>query len=196
VNQHVANGVTVVSHETFVNARPVVRSMVHVDEKQIASAPITPQIDAQPVRASLMGAGRPVSVRPPAAVENRRVVATRNPTPPPGPLDQRQAGQARAFSPGAAEPASREGVRTAPPENDRYIVPRPPNQADRQPNERARSVQATHPLVRTAPPVRERPEQQRNEQEKFNSWQRQRPTAPPQREERAPQSCGGDKPRH
>jgi hypothetical protein len=196
MNQHVANGVTVVSHDTFVNARPVARSMVHVDERQLASAPLSRQIDAQPVRASVMGPGRPVSARPPAAVENRRVVATRNPTPPLGSLEQRQA-QVRPLTPDAAQSAAPASGRLAPSESGRN-VPRPPNEADRQPNENARAFQTTHPLVRTAPPVQERPEQQRNEQQKFNSWQqqRQRPTPQPQHEERAPQSRGGDKPRH
>ncbi len=107
VNQHVNNGVTVVSRDTFVNARPVGRNIAHVDERQIASAPVTHDVGIQPVRASVMGAGRPVSLRPPAAVENRRVVATRNPTPPRGSFEQRQAANVRTVTPGQAQPVAR-----------------------------------------------------------------------------------------
>jgi len=51
--------VTAVSHDTFVNARPVGRNIVRVDERQISSAPVMARVDAQPVRASVMGAGAP-----------------------------------------------------------------------------------------------------------------------------------------
>ncbi|HZR59250.1 MAG TPA: DUF6600 domain-containing protein [Terriglobales bacterium] len=256
VNQHVNNGVTVVPRDAFVNARPVARNIAHVDERQIASAPVTHEVGIQPVRASVMGAGRPASVRPPAAVENRRVVATRNPTPPRGSFEQRQAANVRTVTPGQAQPVAH-GAETArpgepanrneparpqePAANNRpeaaqsnarpeeparpqqqpapsanRNVPRPPtgnvnqpngnrgNEDYRQPSENARASQPTHPLVRTAPPVQERPEQQRNEQQKFNNWQQQRQaSAPrpesrpqPQHEERAPQSHGGEKPKH
>jgi len=36
-----------------------------------------------------------------------------------------------------------------------------------------------HPLVRQAPPVQERPEQQRNEEQKFNNWEQQHQEAAP-----------------
>jgi hypothetical protein len=252
VNQRVNNGVTVVSRDTFVNARPVGRNIARVDERQLASAPVTHDVGIQPVRASVMGAGRPVSVRPPAAVENRRVVATRNPTPPRGSFEQRQTANIRTVTPGQAQPVTRgaetprpgqpanrnepsrpqEGMNNRPgneatnarpqepgrpqqqpgPSAGERNVPRPPaanenrpNENNRQPNEMARAPQPTHPLVRTAPPVQERPEQQRNEQQKFNSWQQQRQNAAPhaearpqpQREQqRAPEPSRQEKPKH
>jgi hypothetical protein len=67
VNQHVNNGVTVVSHDTFVNARPVAGNVMRVDAKEIASAPVSHIAHAEPIRTSVIGAGRPISVRPPAA---------------------------------------------------------------------------------------------------------------------------------
>ena len=91
VNQHVNNAVTVVSHDTFVNARPVGQNVMKVSPQEIASAPVSHVVAAEPVRASVVGAGRPVTVKPPAAVINRPVVAVRTPPPPPRPIAQQQA---------------------------------------------------------------------------------------------------------
>jgi hypothetical protein len=91
VNQRVNNGVTVVSHDTFVNARPVGSNVMRVDQRELAAAPVSHVITEEPVRQSVIGAGRPASVRPPAAVISRQVVAKRTPPPPPRSLDQRQA---------------------------------------------------------------------------------------------------------
>ncbi len=90
VNQHVTNGVTVVSHEAFVNARPAAQNMMKVDQREIASAPVSHIVRAEPVRASVIGAGRPVAAKPPAAVVTRPVVAVRTPVPPPRSIEQRQ----------------------------------------------------------------------------------------------------------
>ena len=91
VNQHVTNGVTVVSHEAFVNARPVAQNVLRVDQREIAAAPVSHFVAAEPIRTSVIGAGRPAPVRPPAAVISRPVVAVRTPPPPPHPIEQRQA---------------------------------------------------------------------------------------------------------
>ena len=91
VNQHVTNGVTVVSHEAFVNARPVAQNVMRVDQREIAAAPVSHFVAAEPIRTSVIGAGRPAPVRPPAAVISRPVVAVRTPPPPPHPIEQRQA---------------------------------------------------------------------------------------------------------
>ncbi|MGD0507454.1 MAG: hypothetical protein ABSA27_06645, partial [Terriglobales bacterium] len=54
-------------------------------------------------------------------------------------------------------------------------VPRP-----KQPAENGRTVMdSPHSLVRQAPPVQERPELQRTEEQKFNAWQQQRPKPAP-----------------
>ena len=91
VNQRVNNGVTVVSHDTFVNARPVAGNVMRVDAKEIATAPVSHIAHAEPIRTSVIGAGRPVSMRPPAAVISRPVVAVRTPPALPRPIEQRQA---------------------------------------------------------------------------------------------------------
>ena len=91
VNQRVNNGVTVVSRDTFVNARPVAGNVMRVDQRELASAPVSHLVRAEPVRTSVIGAGQPVSRRPPAAVVSRPVVAVRTPPAPPRPIEQRQA---------------------------------------------------------------------------------------------------------
>ncbi len=91
VNQRVNNGVTVVSHDAFVNARPVHQNLMRVDQREVVSAPVTRMVGAEPVRTSVIGAGRPVSVRPPVAIVSRPVVSVRTPPPPPQSIDRRQA---------------------------------------------------------------------------------------------------------
>jgi len=86
-----SNGVTVVSHDAFVNARPVAQNVMRVDAREIAAAPVSHVVAAEPGRTSVIGAGRPASVRPPAAVISRPVVAVRTPPPPPRGIEQRQA---------------------------------------------------------------------------------------------------------
>jgi len=91
VNQRVTGGVTVVSHDTFVNARPVAQNVMRVDAREVIAAPVTRAVAVEPVRTSVVGAGRPVSARPPAAVISRPVVAVRTPPPPVRSIEQRQA---------------------------------------------------------------------------------------------------------
>jgi hypothetical protein len=90
-NQHVANGVTVVSRDAFVNARPVAQNMMKVDAKEVAAARVSRVIAAEPIRSSVIGTGKPVSLKPPATVTGRAVVAVRTPPPPPSSIAQRQA---------------------------------------------------------------------------------------------------------
>ncbi len=82
--------VTVVSRDTFVNARPVARNVVAVKASEIAQAPISHMSGAEPVRGSVMGAGKPTTVAPPRSVVNRQVVAQHAPAQPPVPFAQRQ----------------------------------------------------------------------------------------------------------
>jgi len=89
VNQRVTNSVTVVTHDTFVNARPVNRNIVRVDTREIDSAPVFHRPMEQPVRQSVFGAGAPAKLQPPARIVNRQVIATRTPAPVREPLSQR-----------------------------------------------------------------------------------------------------------
>jgi len=83
--------VTVVSHDTFVNARPVARNVVSVPARELAAAPVSHTVAFEPARSSVLGTGRPVTKRPPVAVTSRPVVALRTPAPMPGSFDQKQA---------------------------------------------------------------------------------------------------------
>jgi FecR protein len=265
-NQRVGNAVTAVSHETFVNARPVAANINKVDPRQIENAPVVHNMGLQPVRASVMGAGRPVNVKPSATIVNRQVVAIRQPAPPRASFEQRQnaAPNVRTEAPGRPQPGARTpveepgpgrpGVRTpmeaarpeqpavrtptdAPrpgqpaarpsevpraqepavganqpsrpqvppsPGNNRPgvspSVPRPgvvpPQETPRQPEPvrpadrslpRPPAGDYGRPQVRPAPPVRDNPQQQQNEQSKFNAWQQQRQNMAPRQAARPPE---------
>ncbi len=49
------NGVTVVSHDAFVNARPVAQNVMKVDPREIAAAPVSHVVAAEPVRSQRSG---------------------------------------------------------------------------------------------------------------------------------------------
>jgi hypothetical protein len=89
VNRTAPNAVTAVSHETFVNARPVARNTVVIPQRELEQAPVSHTSSVEPMRTSVIGAGRPTSVAPPPAVANRLVVAQRPPAPPTQPFNQR-----------------------------------------------------------------------------------------------------------
>jgi hypothetical protein len=163
VNQRNPRAVTAVTRETFVNARPVDRNLARIDARQVADAPVNRQFSVQPARQSVLGSGAAARVRPPAAVENRRVIATRNPTPPRTPFEQRQPANVRTETPRgnpAAEPsrpqpaanAPRPGEPAKPNEPGRANEPRRPNQPER-PNEPARSNEPAN-VPRPNAPVR------------------------------------------
>jgi hypothetical protein len=91
VNRNVNGGVTVVSHDAFVNARPVARNVLSVPPRELVSAPVSHVVAVEPVRGSVLGAGRTVAKTPPAAVLSRPVVALRTPAPMPRSFEQKQA---------------------------------------------------------------------------------------------------------
>jgi hypothetical protein len=254
VNQRVNNGVTVVSHDTFVNARPVGGNLMRVDAREVAAAPVTHFVAAEPVRTSVMGAGRPMPVKPPASVISRPVVAVRTPLAPPRSLEQRQVQasghlneQTLVHPVGPARPApinqtpTNQNTRTQPPvptqegfrpfsqpnnvnnpgnnggnnqvrtmpqtqprtyeeqgtpqPGNRNVTPQenrtvPPNPNYRAPQPQQRPAsQETRPLVRPAPPVQERtPQQEQQQEQKFNQWHEQRPASPPPASKPAPKA--------
>jgi len=89
-NRGVSGGVTVVSRETFVNSRAVASNAVSVPAKELASAPVSHTVAAEPVRASVTGTGKTIAIKPPAAVTSRQVVALRTPAPTPQSFGQPQ----------------------------------------------------------------------------------------------------------
>jgi hypothetical protein len=214
VNQRVAGGVTVVSHDAFVNARPVAQNIMRVDAREVINAPVSRVVAAEPVRASVVGVGRPANVRPPAAVISRTVVAVRTPPPPQRPIEQRQAqlgghlneqALVRPVAPSRPAqsqrmPATQEGFRpfNAPNAGNNQVRPMPntqprtfEEQGNSQPENRQSEPQSqmrptppqAHPLVRPTPPVQQRtPEQEQQQEQKFNQWHQQRPAPQPKQE--------------
>jgi hypothetical protein len=171
-NQHVNNAVTAVSHDTFVNARPVATNIAKVDSKQLENAPVVHNISAQPARQSVMGAGRPVTVKPPAAVMNRQVVATRQPPPPRASLGQAHTTEpnVRTEAPGQAQTAARTPAET----------PRPGQPAAR-PTETTRPeppVQANQPAANNHPAPPPNPARPAQPQEATRQPEPARPAPP------------------
>lgn len=222
VNLRQPNAVTAVSHETFVNARPVARNIVPLPQREIEAAPVTHVVAVEPVRTSVLGAGRPASAVPPRAVVNRQVVAQRAPAPPPVPLTQRQDPLvARPTRPMPAEMRPEPGRPNQPPSRPEWTAPRsqgpgstPPQpqgmrpEAVRpeetrvpQPRYETRPPQGqpeqgwSHPLARPAPVVQPKSERQaQDEESKFHQWQQQRERAAPPRPESGKPQGKEDKP--
>ncbi len=89
-NRGVSGGVTVVTRETFVNGRAVASNAVSLPAKELASAPVSHTVAAEPVRASVTGSGKTIAIKPPATVTSRQVVALRTPAPAPQSFSQSQ----------------------------------------------------------------------------------------------------------
>ncbi len=221
VNQRVNNGVTLVSRDTFVNARPVQRNLGRFDARQLADARVERDVQVQPVRASVLGSGAPARFKPPQAIVNRRVVATQRPAPPRQPFGQPDArpnnpqGNERPVarpqqpvSPVEAERASRADVPrpTARPQRPiatpRVAEPAPhPPQGSVNQNDNGRSAQGwSHPQAKPAPPVQQRSAAQaRDDENKFRNWQQQRQQAAPAQnrasEQRQPQRQQENRPK-
>jgi len=91
VNQRVAGGVTATSGQSFSSAQPVGRNMVHVDQREMATAQVAVTAPAVvPPKQAMLGAGAATRYQPPAAVQARAVVAKTPPPPAPLPFTQRQ----------------------------------------------------------------------------------------------------------
>jgi len=81
MHQNNAAAVTAVSHDTFVNARPVAAANVRVNAQQMQAAVVQRNFTVAPVQRSVVGAGAVATVKPPAAVMQRQVVAKETPAP-------------------------------------------------------------------------------------------------------------------
>jgi hypothetical protein len=90
MHQNNVTAVTAVSHDTFVNARPVAASAVRVNPQQLQAAQVQRGASVAPVQKSIVGAGAPASIRPPQGVMNRQVVAKEAPAPPPVSFQRQQ----------------------------------------------------------------------------------------------------------
>lgn len=90
VNENVRGSITAVSHDTFVNARPVAGASIHVGADQLRGAAFVSAPPVAPVRQSLIAANAQPAPHPPATVTSRPVVARLAPPPPAVPFDRRQ----------------------------------------------------------------------------------------------------------
>lgn len=121
MHQNNVAAVTAVSHDTFVNARPVAAASVRVNTQQIQAAEVQHNFAVAPVRQSVVGASAAATVRPPQAVMQRQVVAKIAPAPPRAPVGgtaqggfaQQGRGQVTATTP--AQPQGRGPVTPATP---------------------------------------------------------------------------------
>jgi len=107
VNQRVQNGVTAVPQNTFASGRRVNQYARFVSPAQLASVQVVAAPSIAPQRASVLGAradSASRAARPPANVQNRRVVARTAPPPAPVPFERQQAALAR--NPGRPLPST------------------------------------------------------------------------------------------
>jgi len=186
VNERVTNGVTVVSRDTFVNARPVAVNVMKVDPKEIAAAPVGHVVAAEPMHASVVGAGRPVSVSPPAAVLTRPVVAVKTPPPPPRSIEQRQAqagghlNQQAPVQPGLAQPGLAQPNLVRPAGASRPAQTSPSTQEGFRPfTQPGNSNSQVRPMPQTQPRVYEQQGSSESEQNVPTQQNRNVQTAPP-----------------
>lgn len=144
-NQTAPNAVTAVSHQAFVSAQPVHNNMIRAGQKEFASAPVAPIAPAvAPEQRSVLGAGAPARVRPPAPILSRPVVAKMAPPPPPVSFVKQQEmvrdnggrppaiSEMRRAEPENAQPA-RPNIKMAPAVRQGPAQNAPMNRADVQP---------------------------------------------------------------
>jgi hypothetical protein len=128
VNQRNAGAVTAVSHDTFVNARPVATATIQVNAQQVQTAEVQRNFTVAPVQRSVVGAAAVATVKPPAAVMQRQVVAKQAPPPPRAPLN--------------GGPQQLRSFRQAPPATQQQQVqPRQQQQPGQQPQVRQQPAQ-------------------------------------------------------
>ena len=86
-NRKVANGVTFVDRDSFVNGRPVSKSVMRIPNDKLRNAPVIADIDARPDRKSVLGGrDQDPKVRPPQRALDRSFVS-RTVAPKPLPFD-------------------------------------------------------------------------------------------------------------
>ena len=170
MHQNNVGAVTAVSHDTFVNARPVAAATVRVNAQQIQTAEVQHNFTVAPVQRSVVGAGAVATAKPPAAVMQRQVVAKMTPAPPRASFNNTPQ-QGRAFRPAIApgqppqqqmQPRQQQQQAAQP----QFRPPQPPKQQTQpqpqiQQQQPRPQVDQTHnppvqqnPAVKFAPPAR------------------------------------------
>ena len=127
INRTAPGAVTAVPQNAFASARPVQSVAVRVDARAVQSAQVMNNAAVAPSRQSVLGRSVPSGrvSQPPAAVQNRPVVAKTAPPPPPVPFAQRQ--QALTANPGRPLDANQvRTLRTAQPAPQRPLIRQAP----------------------------------------------------------------------
>ncbi len=157
VNQRVPGAVVATTPQAFTSAQSVSRNTVVVNQREVISAPVAYNAPAvAPQRQAVLGSGAVATVRPPAALQNRAVVAKVAPPPPPVTFARQQQAiqanggrplaisQARQLQPPTAE--VRANVRVAAP----VATPQPiQSKKGGQPNFNNRPVTPNAPATNT-----------------------------------------------
>jgi len=149
INRSAPGAVTAVPQNAFQSARPVQSVAVRVDARAIQSAQVTNTAAVAPSRESVLGKSAPSGrvVQPPAAIQNRPVVAKATPPPPPVPFAQRQ--QALTANPGRPlDPRQVQQLRSAQPAPARPLI----RQAQTPTNVGRPAGQAAPPATNARPP--------------------------------------------
>ena len=131
VNRGAPGSVTATSQQVFASAQPVHANLIQVNAREVATAPVSTGAAIVPQQRSILGVGaaHPGVVRPPAAMQNRPVVARTEPPPRPVPF----ASQQKALQENEGRPLNAEQMQKLRP---------------------AVEAQPARPNIRVAPPVR------------------------------------------
>jgi len=188
VNRRAPGGVTAVSRETFVSARPVGRNVVAVNSEEISRAPVQHGASFTPERASVIGAGGATHSAPPAEVQHRMVRSNRMPSAAPSysqrpasanPNPNRQSAPPTAApsstappTPPARNPSSEQPARA--PRTIERVEPPPPAPAPAPQATAPQSPAPAHPNVQLNPPPKPKTQEEtREEDRKYQHYQQQ-----------------------
>jgi hypothetical protein len=153
MHQNNTAAITAVSHDTFVNARPVATSTVRVNAQQLQTAEVQRNFTVAPVQKSVVGAGAPAAVRPPQAMMQRQVVAKQTP---PAPHASFAASTQGPVGQQGRNPVPQTQQQTAPgfrPFQQSQSQQQPPQQSQQQPRPAVNSVQPPQQGNQSRPPV-------------------------------------------
>ena len=118
INQNVTGAVTATTPQAFTSAQPVAKNVVQVNQKEVVSAPVTTLTPAAaPAKQALLGSATVATVKPPAAVQTRAVVAKITPPPPPVAFARQQ----QAIQANGGKPLAVSQVHQLQPENAHLV---------------------------------------------------------------------------
>src|SRR4029077_8056721 len=187
MHQNNVAAVTAVSHDTFVNARPVAASNVRVDARQMQTAEIQRTVAVAPVQKSVVGAAPVATVKPPEAAMRRQVVAKETPAPLRASSYSNAAPQpVRSFRPAVApgqQPQQQTPPRQQQQAQPQLRQPQPPpqqsSQTQMQQHSQQQQIQQQQPAQpqfhQLSPPQQQSPQQQMQQHPQQQQTQQQQP---------------------